>query len=344
MTNNGDAHNINQIDNYYINIKNIYINMITHTQLEYLVAVDRHGSFSEAAARCFVTQPTLSMQIQKLEAELGVALFDRGRKPVAATPIGKTVIDRAYRTLREFKGIVEVVREQRETVSGELRLGIIPTLGPYLLPRFIPDLLASYPQVRMTIQERPTADIVEGLRRDMLDVGIAATPLADKSIRESPLFYEPFYGYVSAGHRLADKKRLSTGDLAPGEMILLDSGHCLYGQVSQLCTGTQDMNDEASPRLRFVGGSLEGLMRIVESGHGVTLLPELAAMNLPPAFKGLLRPFESPVPVREVSLITHGDGVKTRLVEILSRSIRDGVPGGLKVKGRDWRIIGAKPA
>jgi len=318
--------------------------MITHTQLEYLVAVDRHGSFSEAANRCFVTQPTLSMQIQKLEVELGVTLFDRGRKPVEATPIGKAVIDRAYRTLREFSGIVEVVREQQESVSGELRLGIIPTLGPYLLPRFIPDLLTCYPMIQVTIQERPTADIVEGLRRDLLDVGIAATPLEDKRIRETPLFYEPFYGYVSAGHRLAGKRCLSTGDLSPDEMILLDSGHCLYGQVSQLCTGTWDKTDQGAARLRFVGGSLEGLMRIVESGHGVTLLPELAAMALPAAFKGLIRPLESPVPVREVSLITHGDGVKTRLLEILRRSVLDGVPEDLKEKQTGWRIIGAKPA
>ena len=318
--------------------------MITHTQLEYLVAVDRYGSFSKAAARCFVTQPTLSMQIQKLEVELGVALFDRGRKPVQATPIGKAVIERAYRTLRELKGIAEVVREQREDASGELRLGIIPTLGPYLLPRFIPDLLTSYPQVRVTIQERLTADIVEGLRRDTLDVGIAATPLEEKGIRETPLFYEPFYGYVSADHRLAVKKRLSTGDLAPDEMILLDSGHCLYGQVSQLCTGTLDISDEGSARLRFVGGSLEGLMRIVESGHGVTLLPELAVMTLTPASRGLLRPLESPVPAREVSLITHGEGVKTRLLDILRRSILKGVPESLKEKRRHWRIIGVKPA
>ena len=124
--------------------------MITHTQLEYLVAVDRHGSFSEAAARCFVTQPTLSMQIQKLEAELGVSLFDRGRKPVRATTLGLAVIDRAYRTLRELKGLSELVREQREMASGELRVGIIPTLGPYLLPRFIPDFLTSHQQVRLS--------------------------------------------------------------------------------------------------------------------------------------------------------------------------------------------------
>ncbi len=317
--------------------------MITHTQLEYLVAVDRHGSFSEAAVRCFVTQPTLSMQIQKMEAELGVSLFDRRRKPVQATPIGKAVIDRAYRTLRELKGILEMVREQQETASGELRVGIIPTLGPYLLPRFIPDLLAKHPQVRLTIQELLTADMVESLRRDQLDVGLAATPLEEKGLREIPLFYEPFYGYVSAGHRLADRKHLATEDLAPDEMLLLDSGHCLHGQVYQLCTGRLDGSDKGSARLKFVGGSLEGLMRIVESGHGVTLLPELAAMSLPPLCRGLLRPLESPVPVREVSLITHGNGVKTRLLEILRQSILKGVPHGMKEKGSHWRIIGAKP-
>jgi LysR family hydrogen peroxide-inducible transcriptional activator len=317
--------------------------MITNTQLEYLVAVDRYGSFSKAARRCFVTQPTLSMQIQKLEAELGVSLFDRGRKPVQATPIGKAVIDRAYRALREIKGITEMVREQRESASGDLRLGIIPTLGPYLLPRFIPDLLASHAHLRVTIQELLTADIADGLRRDQLDVGIAATPLGEKGIRESVLFYEPFYGYIPAGHRLAGKTHLSTGDLAPDEMILLDSGHCLHGQVFQLCAGSLACGDEGPARLKFVGGSLEGLMRIVESGHGVTLLPELAAMSLMPASREMLRPFQSPAPVREVSLITHAEGVKTRLLDILRRSILKSVPDGLIKKRRTWRIIGVKP-
>lgn len=318
--------------------------MITNIQLEYLVALDRHGSFSKAAAHCFVTQPTLSMQIQKLEAELGVPLFDRGSKPVRATPMGRAVIDRAYRALRELKGITEMVREQREAASGELRLGIIPSLGPYLLPRFIPDLLSVHTQVQLIIKELITADMVEGLRRDQLDVGIAATPLAEKGIRETPLFYEPFYAYISEGHRLSEKKYLSATDLVPDEIVLMGAGHCLHGQVSQLCVGPLEGGRKGSPRLRFVGGSLEGVMRIVESGHGVTLLPELAVKSLSPASRRLLRPLEPPTPTRQVSLITHGEGVKVRLQNILKRSILDGVPDSLKEKRRSWRIIGVGPA
>lgn len=316
--------------------------MMTIGQLEYLVAVDRHGSFSKAAEQCFVTQPTLSMQIQKMEAELGVSLFDRGRKPVQATPVGQLVIERAYRALQEFKAIAEVVREQQETLSGELRIGIIPTLGPYLLPRFIPDLLVRYAQVRVTVREMLVADIVTDLRRDMLDVGIAATPLGEKGILETLLFYEPFYGFVSAGHRLADRTSLSAGDFIPDEMILLDSGHCLHGQVSQVCLGTLETRDEKAVRLRFVGGSLEGLVRIVESGHGVTLLPELAVTALPDSSGGLVRPLQSPVPARQVGMITHGEGIKTRLLEVLRQSILNGIPRGLKEKKKDWRIIDAK--
>ncbi|WP_319524024.1 hydrogen peroxide-inducible genes activator [uncultured Desulfosarcina sp.] len=318
--------------------------MLTASQLEYLIAVDRHGSFSKAAEKCFVTQPTLSMQIQKMEAELGVSLFDRRRKPVQATPLGQLVIERAYRALQEFKAIAEVVREQQETLAGELRLGIIPTLGPYLLPRFIPDMLARYAGVRVTVREMLVADIVADLRRDMLDVGIAATPLGEKGILESPLFYEPFYGFVSAGHRLADRTSLSAGDFVPDEMILLDSGHCLHGQVSQVCLGTLETRDEKAVRLRFVGGSLEGLIRIVESGHGVTLLPELAATTLPESSRGLVRPLQSPVPARQVSMITHGEGIKTRMLEVLRQSIFSGIPQGLKKKKKDWRIIDAKQA
>ncbi|BBO75293.1 transcriptional regulator [Desulfosarcina widdelii] len=318
--------------------------MLTASQLEYLVAVDRYGSFSKAAEQCFVTQPTLSMQIQKMEAELGVSLFDRGRKPVQATPLGQLVIERAYRALQEFKAIAEVVREQQETLSGELRLGIIPTLGPYLLPRFIPDLLARYAGVRVTVREMLVADIISDLRRDMLDVGIAATPLGEKGILESPLFYEPFYGFVSAGHRLVDRTSLSAGDFVPDEMILLDSGHCLHGQVSQVCLGTLETRDEKAVRLRFVGGSLEGLIRIVESGHGVTLLPELAAMTLPAPSRGLVRSLQPPVPARQVSMITHGEGIKTRLLEVLRQSILNGIPRELKKKKKTWRIIDAKTA
>lgn len=317
--------------------------MITNTQLEYLVAVDRHGSFSNAAAHCFVTQPTLSMQIKKLEAELGVPLFDRGRKPVRATPMGRTVIDRAYRALRELNSIAEVVREQREAAAGELRVGIIPSLGPYLLPRFIPDLLSVHTQVRLTIKELITADMVEGLRRDQLDVGIAATPLAEKGLRETPLFYEPFHAYVSDGHRLFKKKYLSATDLVPDEIILMGAGHCLHGQVSQLCVGPLKEGPKGSPRLRFVDGSLEGVMRIVESGHGVTLLPELAVKTLSPVSRRLLRPLEPPTPARQVSLVTHGEGVKVRLQNILKQSIIDGVPDSLKEKKRSWRIIGVGP-
>lgn len=318
--------------------------MISNAQLEYLVAVDRHGSFSTAAQRCFVTQPTLSMQIQKLEAELGVSLFDRGRKPVQATPIGKLVIDRAYRALREIKGIAEVVRAQQETVSGELRLGIIPTLGPYLLPLFIPDMLASHNGVRVTIQELLTNDIVEALRRDTLDVGIAATPLEEKGIRETPLFYEPLQGFVADRHPLSSRQRLSTADLVADEMILMNSGHCLHGQVSRLCTGGMDESNETSVRLRFASGSLEGLIRIVESGHGVTLLPELAAMALSDSSRRLLRPLHPLVPARQVSLLTHGQGIKTRLLEILRQSILDAVPQELKKKKPSWQIMNARPS
>ena len=318
--------------------------MISHTQLKYLVAVDRYGSFSKAAERCFVTQPTLSMQIQKLEADLGVSLFDRGRKPVRATPIGTAVIGRAYRTLRELKGIREMVREQQETASGELRIGIIPTLGPYLLPRFVPDLLASHTQIRLVIQELLTGGIVEGLRKDQLDVGIAATPLGEKGIRETPLFCEPFYGFVSAGHPLAEKKHLSVGEFAADELILLDSGHCLREQVSQLCATNTTLNDGKAARLQFVGGSLEGVVRIVESGHGVTLLPKLAAMNLVPTSQRLLHPFEAPVPAREVSLITLDGGIKIRLLDILKQSIMDSIPVGLMDTDHNWRLIGASLA
>ena len=316
--------------------------MPTNTQLEYIVAVDRHGSFSLAAEHCFVTQPTLSMQIQKLESELGVILFDRSKKPVQATSIGRLVIEQAYRALREFRAIGDVIREQRDVVSGELRLGIIPTLGPYLLPRFVQGMLDTHRDVRITIREMMTADILASLRRDMLDAGIAATPLAMAGIVETPLFYEPFHGFVSAGHRLSAQPLLSGGDVAADEMMLLDGGHCLGDQVSRLCAESPDVREAGTARLRFVGGSLEGLIRIVESGSGVTLLPELAARSLPASSRKLLRPLQSPVPTRQVSLITYGDGLKKRLLDVLQVSILNCVPEELKAQKDSWRIIDVK--
>jgi LysR family hydrogen peroxide-inducible transcriptional activator len=318
--------------------------MISHTQLEYLVAVDRHGNFSQAAAHCHITQPTLSMQIQKLEAELGVTLFDRSRKPVLATTIGRLVIERAYRTLREFRAINDLIHEQREGTTGVLRIGIIPTLGPYLLPRFLPELMTQNPGLQVTVRELLTIDIIEALRRDMLDAGIAATPLAMSGIEETPLFYEPFYGLVAAGHRLAGQARLDVGEVAADEMVLLHSGHCLHGQVRQLCADPVDGEAAVSSRLRFVGGSLEGVMRMVASGYGITMLPELAILTLPDRFKALLRPLRPPVPTRQVSLITHGEGLRTRLLERLERSILSNVPAGLKKRSKSSRIIDVKPA
>lgn len=314
---------------------------MTNTQLAYLVAVDRHGSFSEAAAHCFVTQPTLSMQIQKLEGELGVTLFDRRQKPVQATPLGRQVIDQAYRALEAFKGIETLVREQRETLSGELRLGIIPTLGPYLLPRFLPAFLADHPEVRVTVRELLTADIVDSLRRDGLDVGIAATPLGIAGISETALFYEPFTGLVARGHRLAAGTVLRVEDVAAEEMMLVGSGHCLHTQVQRLCARGAAPDAFGGTPLRFVGGSLEAVVRVVAAGHGVTLLPELAVRDLPADLLPLLRPLRPPVPARAVSLITHGEGIRTRLLDHLRRSILKAVPDGLKNRRSAWRVVGA---
>jgi LysR family hydrogen peroxide-inducible transcriptional activator len=235
-----------------------------------------------------------------------------------------------------------MAREQRDALSGELRLGIIPTLGPYLLPRFIQRMLDVHGDIRVTVREMLTADMIEALRRDMLDAGIAATPLAIPGINETPLFFEPFHGFVSAGHRLARKTHLSVGDFTADEMILLDSEHCMGNQVSRLCAEAPDFSDEGTARLRFVGGSLDGLVRIVESGHGLTLLPELAVMTLPAASRKLLRPLKSPIPTRQVGLVTHGDGVKRRLLDVLKKSILNSVPDAMKEKKGEWQIIDVK--
>lgn len=176
---------------------------MTLVQLEYLVAVDTYRHFATAAKNCFVTQPTLSMQLQKLEEEMGMQLFDRSRVPVRPTELGKDIIAQARVVLAEAKKVQEIVQNQKQELSGELRIGIIPTLAPYLIPLFITSFMEHYPDVRVVVQELLTDEIVEKLNHELLDVGLLVTPLENKSIKELPLFYEAFVTYINPSHALA---------------------------------------------------------------------------------------------------------------------------------------------
>ncbi|WP_210463398.1 hydrogen peroxide-inducible genes activator [Rufibacter roseolus] len=300
---------------------------MTLTQLEYLLSVDTYRHFATAAEKCFVTQPTLSMQIQKLEEELGVQVFDRSRVPVRPTELGKEVIAQARVAVAEFKKIEELVKVQRDGITGELRIGVIPTLAPYLVPLFITSFIQKYPKVHVTIQELVTSSIVENLRLELLDVGLLVTPLHDKTIVEVPLFYEAFVGYLHPSHPLAKNETITAEAIDPAELWLLNDGHCFRSQVLQLCNRAKGIRNV---HLDYESGSLETLKRIVETQSGMTLLPELSVQDMSDEKKAMIRPFAEPQPLREVSLVVHRSFLKKKLIEALRDEILAHVPDGLK--------------
>lgn len=295
---------------------------MTIQQLEYLIAVDKHRHFGNAAESCFVTQPTLSAQLSKLEKELGVILFDRSKMPVIPTEIGVQIIAQAKKVVSESKGILELVAQLKGDISGTIKLGIIPTLAPYLLHLFIRRFLEKYPNVKLEVQEMVTEEVVRRLKNDELDLGIVVTPLDEPGIVEKPMFYEKFYAYFSKDHELLREKEIRPEQLKKEELWVLQQGHCFRDQVISFC----DQSLSGHKNFHYESGSLEGLRNMVNRYKGLTLLPELATKELSEEEKSRLRPFLGTAPTREVSIILNRSFLKQKLVELLYREITDSIP------------------
>jgi LysR family hydrogen peroxide-inducible transcriptional activator len=306
---------------------------MTTVQLEYIVAVDAYRSFGTAAGHCFVTQPTLSMQIQKAEDELGVRIFDRSRHPVAPTAIGEKVIAQARVILRETARIREIIDNQKQEVQGDLRVGIIPTLAPYLLPQIISRFLVKYPQVRLDIWEYPTEQIKHRLKSGLLDCGLLATPLNDHQLLEAPLFFEIFVAYISRSHPLFHKKILSPQDLESADIWVLNEGHCMRNQVLNLCNNDRQRSG-VHKNLDYNTGSVETLKRLVELNNGLTILPELSIHDLSPEQLEMVRYFRAPEPAREISLVTQQDFIKHSLIASFKDEILAVIPEQMKIKSK----------
>ena len=300
---------------------------MTLTQLDYIVAIDTHRHFATAAEHCHVTQPTLSMQIQKLEDELGVLLFDRSKHPVVPTETGQVIVAQAREVLQASRRIPELAKESRDEVGGELRVGVIPTLAPYLLPYFIGAFMARYPAVTIQLQELLTEQIVERLRTGLLDVGIVVTPLRENNMSDIPLFKEPFMVYAAKGNPLLKKDTINPADLTNEGLWLLSEGHCFRDQVVNLCGGSH----QGRSALRYETGSLETLVKLIDRQDGFTLLPYLATLDFDVVRKKQLRSFTGVAPVREVSLVMHRSFLKRSLINALRREIMANLPGELKV-------------
>ncbi|SKB61352.1 LysR family transcriptional regulator, hydrogen peroxide-inducible genes activator [Sphingobacterium nematocida] len=301
---------------------------MTLVQLEYVIAVDTYRSFVAAAEKCFVTQPTLSMQIQKLEESLGVKIFDRSRQPVIPTEVGSKLIKQARVVLMESKKINEILQESKGELEGEFRIGVIPTVAPYLMPMVISSFLKKYPKVQLQVWEYTTERIIQELKIGTLDCGVLSTPLLDNAILEIPLFYETFVAYVSEKSKVFEKKMLGYEDLSQEKLWLLNEGHCMRGQVLNICNYRHNKGGEGT--FEYNTGSVDTLKRMVEINDGLTILPELSILGYDEDQLNHVRYFKSPEPVREISIVTTNNYVKKLAVNILRDEILNVVPERFK--------------
>ncbi len=313
--------------------------MITLTQLEYIVAIDEYRHFATAAEKCFVTQPTLSMQIKKLEDELGVIIFDRSRQPVVPTDLGAKLIEQARMTLSATQRIKEIIQEEQQEVEGTLKIGIIPTLAPNLLPVFIGPYIRKYPAVKVEVEELVSEEIIRRLKRDMLDVGLFVTPYHDEKIVERPVFYEEMLVYAHPDSELLKKKEVGHEDIVTSDIWMLGNGHCFRNQVVNLCEMSASQHKNLP--FEFESNSLETLMRIVDVEGGFTLIPELALQYMSPEKKKQVRSIANTKPLREVSVIYSRHFTKQRLITLLCDEIKSVVPAHMLKRDRgmivEWK-------
>ncbi|MCH2213998.1 MAG: LysR substrate-binding domain-containing protein [Flavobacteriales bacterium] len=311
---------------------------MTITQLKYVLAVDTYRHFAEAAESCFVTQPTLSMQINKLEKELDVLIFDRSKHPVEPTDIGKQIIKQARVTIQEAQRIEEMVKGSKGVIAGEFRLGIIPTVSTNLLPRFLKVVMEKYPEIELKIEELQTEQIIEKLDRGQIDAGILATPLDKQDIIEKPLYYEPFMAYVPQGHRLEGEEFVLHSELNLNDMLLLKNGHCFRDSVINLCSSAFPEGSSQHKSLEFQSGNFETLIRLANSGFGMTLLPYLMAVDLSEEERQYIKPIEHPQPTREISIIYSKVQLKLSIIELLAEQIKSQLPPKL-LKPQDQNVV-----
>lgn len=306
-------------------------------QLEYIVAVDNHRHFVQASEHCNVTQPTLSMMIRKLEDELSVKIFDRTKQPIVPTAIGRLIIDQAKTILFEARQMTEIAKHFNGDLSGELRIGIIPTIAPYLLPHLVQPFIENYPNIRLHVSEMITERIITELKLGNLDVGIVASLSGDNGLQEIPLYKELFYAYVSENTDLYSKQYILPGDIEPNELWLLEEGHCFRTQIQRLCELSR--SSQFGNSFHYRSGSIETLIRMVEKNGGITILPELAVLELSDERKKHIRHFQYPEPAREVCLVVNREQVKTRLIDALKTSITDYVPKEIYEKKVEMRVF-----
>ncbi len=305
---------------------------MTLQQLEYIVSLDTHRHFVTAADHCYVTQPTLTLQIKKLENEMGTIIFDRSKQPIVPTETGKIIISKARQILREANQLKAMVNEEKDSISGTFRIGVIPTVAPYLVPLFLNDFVANNPRTKLAIREVESAQIIQELNNDTIDIGLMATPLDEPSLREIPLFHEPFLLYTSMHHPYYMKEELDVTEISEKGLWLLTEGHCLRNQVLNIC----EKRNSSSNHFNYESGSIETLKNLVKHNMGYTLVPELSVID--EMADQRIKRFKSPEPVREVSLVVHKSFNKELILEKLRESLLKDIPKHFK-KARQFKRI-----
>ena len=292
---------------------------MTLQQMEYIVAVDKYRHFVTASEQCGVTQPTLSTMIQRLEEELGTKIFDRSKHPVEPTAIGVRIIRQAEVTLAEMRRIRELVENESGTLAGPLRIGIIPTLAPYLVPDLIRILQQTYPAIQLTIYEMNTQSLIGELHKGLIDMMIAATPLEQPDFLEIPVYYEKFVAYF-ADPSVCPEKGLSADQMPEGNLWVLQEGHCLRDQTFNFCKNYSGYNKT------YEAGSIDTLIKIVDKNGGYSVIPELHLPFLSEQQRANVREISSPPAVREISLIIRRDFIKERMLNAVADTIKQIIP------------------
>ena len=299
---------------------------MTITQFQYVLAVAKYKNFTTAAEHSFVTQPTLSMQIQKLEEELGVIIFDRSKKPLQITEVGERIVKQAQVIVNESERMNDIVAQEKGFIGGEFRVGIIPTVSPTLLPMFLTNFIKKYPKVCLKIEEQTTENILKKIADGSYDAGILATPLHNANIIEKPLYYEPFVAYIPVNHRLQNAKTIYSEDLDINDILMLEDGHCFKDSVLNICN--QDII-ESKEHFQLKSGSFETLVRLANEGLGMTLLPYLHTLELKEKEKECVHYFVEPYPAREISLIYHKNELKMQIIKALHDTISGVIRGAI---------------
>lgn len=307
------------------------------TQLEYILAVHKFGHFAKAAEHCHITQPTLSMQIQKLEDSIGIIIFDRSKKPILLTDMGQAVIEQIQLVVSEAKKIDSIIQmKSGDQLLGSIELGVIPTIAPYLLPKLLPFIERKYSGIKLHIKELQTHQIIEALNTDEIDVGLLAIPIKSPKIIEQSLYFEPFSVLSNKNHQLAKQKKIKHSSLQYEDIWLLEEGHCLRNQILDVCTLKSKKSE--SKRFEFESGSLETLKNLINSYGGYTLLPWLAQENIGKNVQ--LTEFERPIPAREIGLVYRREHYKIDLIKALAECIIHSIPENiLKIKQKDLDVL-----